>query len=303
MHNRLKYFSLKVACIAVFVLSTFNVNAQDDLLQMLEDSAAKPEKEFVTATFKGTRLINFPTVEVPGKRSLDFRIAHHFGDLNQGAYNFFGLDGGASIRLSLEYSYEGRFEYGLGRSSYEKTFDGFLKYRLLKQTKDNKMPLSVTLFSSMFYASIKDPNKAATGIDRYQYTSSRLSYANEIIIARKMSDRFSLQVAPTLVHYNLVDQLGDKNDLFAVCFAGRIKYSNRGAITLEYGYRANKYSVQQYYDAVGIGVDIETGGHVFQMYFTNTVGMIEPQYLGRNSSRWQNFGLKLGFNISRMFTI
>jgi hypothetical protein len=299
---RNKVNSIKLFIVLAFTGVASGVQAQDDLLNMLEAEEPKT-KEFATATFKGTRLINFPTLEVPGKRSLDFRIAHHFGDLNQGAYNFFGLDGGASIRLSLEYSYEGRFEYGIGRSSSEKTFDGFLKYRLLRQTTDNKNPVSVTLFTSMFYASIKDPNKAATGIDRYQFRSSRLSYAHMIIIGRKFSPRFSMQVSPTLVHYNLVDVIGDKNDLYAVCTALRYKFTKRAALTVEYGYRVNKYSVQQYYDAVGIGFDLETGGHVFQMYFTNTVGMIEPQYLGRNSSKWQNLGLKLGFNISRMFTI
>jgi hypothetical protein len=302
MHSKMK--KLKIWIVLVLLGTSSIVSAQDDLLNMLDaaDSTAKP-KEFATATFKGTRLINFPTLEVPGKRCLDFRIAHHFGDLNQGAYNFFGLDGGASIRLSLEYSFDGRFEFGAGRSSTEKTFDGFLKYRLLRQTVGKGMPLSVTLFTSMFYASIKDPNKAATGIDRYFYRTSRLSYAHMVILARKFTPKFSMQVSPTVVHYNLVDVIGDKNDLYAVCTALRYKYTKRAAVTLEYGYRVNKYSVQQYYDAVGVGIDIETGGHVFQMYFTNTVGMIEPQYLGRNSSRWQKFGLKLGFNISRMFTI
>lgn len=277
---------------------------QDDLLSLLEqDSAQTKEKEYATATFKGTRLINFPTVEVPGKKSLEFRIAHHFGDINQGAYNFFGLDGGASIRLSLEYSHDGRFEFGAGRSSQEKVYDGFLKYKLLRQTTDNKMPVTVTLFTSMFYTSINDPNKVATGIDRYQFLSSRFSYANMIIIGRKFSERFSLQVSPTLVHYNMVDFIADNNDLYAICYAARFKYSKRGAITLEYGQRLNNYSTVTYYDAVGVGVDIETGGHVFQMYLTNTVGLIEPQYLGRNMSRWQNLGLKLGFNISRMFSL
>lgn len=299
MKIRTFLITLLILCTPAYVF------CQDDLLQLLDqqDTVQKKEKEFVTATFKGTRLINFPTIEVPGKRSLEFRIAHHFGDINQGAYNFFGLDGGATIRLSLEYSFDGRFEFGAGRSTIEKTFDGFLKYKLLRQTKDRSMPVSATLYSSMFYASIKDPNKVATGIDRYQFASSRLSYAHMLILARKFTDRFSVQVSPTMVHYNLVDFIADNNDLYAICYAIRFKYSKRGAITLEYGQRLNNYSTVKYYDAVEVGIDIETGGHVFQMYLTNTAGLIEPQYLGRNASRWQNFGLKLGFNISRMFTL
>lgn len=286
------------------LLSLFysGVFAQDDLMQMLEEDAPK-QKEFVYATFKGTRMINFHTNETPGKRTLEFRIAHHFGDLNSGAYNFWGLDGGASIRLGLEYSYDGRLAFGIGRNSLEKMYDGFVKYRLLRQTTDNSMPLSVTLFSGMFYTTLKDPNKAITGIDRYQYRTSRMSYANEIIIARKFSESFSFQIAPTMIHYNLVDAKTDKNDVYILAFATRYKITRRMALNLEYGYRLNKYTSKTYYDAVGIGIEIETGGHVFQMYFTNSLGIVEPQYFTQTTSKWQNAGLKLGFNISRVFSL
>ncbi len=289
----------------LFFLSAFPMIslAQDVDLDKLLDDATPKTKEYVSATFKGTRLINFHTVETPGKKSLDFRISHHFGDFNSGAYNFFGLDGGASIRLGLEYSYDGRLEIGVGRSSLEKMFDGFLKYRLLRQTTDDKIPMSVTLFTSTYYTSIKDPNKETIGVDKYQYTSSRFSYASQIIIARKFNSNFSFQISPTLIHYNIVDKLGDKNDLYAVAIATRYKYSKRSAVTFEYAYRINKYSVEKYYDSVGLGIDIETGGHVFQMFITNSLGMAEPQFIGHTTSTWKDFGLKLGFNISRMFNI
>ena len=165
------------------------------------------------------------------------------------------------------------------------------------------MPLSVTLFSGMYYTTIKDPNKAITGVDRYQYASSRISYAHEIIIARKFNEAFSFQVSPTFIHFNMVDTKADKNDVYVVAFATRYKFTKRMALTLEYGYRANKYSTQKYYDSVGIGIDIETGGHVFQMYLTNSLGMIEPQFFAQTTSKWQNAGLKIGFNISRIFSI
>ncbi len=290
---------------SISICFSIKLKAQDDdMLKMLEDSIPKKKtKEYVYATFKGKRLINFHTVEMPGPNSLEFRISHHFGDLNSGSYNFWGLDGGASIRLGLEYSKNGRFEVGVGRSSLEKNYDGFLKYKLIKQTIGRQQPFTITLFAGMYYTTLHDPNAESTGIDRYQYQTSRLSYAYQVIIARKFNSRFSLQLSPTMVHYNIVDKLADKNDLFAVALATRVKITKRISLELEYEYRINDYSVVKYYDAVGVGIDIETGGHVFQIFVTNCAGMIEPQVYGHNTSDWQNMELKIGFNISRMFVI
>ena len=215
----MKQIKKTVILFLLFILSSLFSFAQDDLLKMMEEEVPK-QKEFTTATFKGTRLINFHTIETGVKRSLDFRIAHHFGDMNGGAYQFFGLDGGASIRLGLEYTYDGRLQFAIGRSSYEKTYDSFLKYRLLRQTTDNKMPVSMTLLSCMFYNTTKDPDKTINGYDRFQYASSRLSYAHQIIIARKFNEHLSLQVSPSLVHFNLVDGSNDKNTMYALAFAG-----------------------------------------------------------------------------------
>lgn len=279
------------------------ISAQEDLLSLVTDSAEKPKKEFASATFKGTRLINFHTVELPGANTLEFRISHHFGDFNSGGYNFWGLDGGASIRLGLEYSKDGRFEVGIGRNSLDKVYDGFLKYKLIRQTLNNKQPFTLTLFTSMFYATIKDPNRVANGVDRYEFSSSRLSYCHQILIARKFSDKLSVQFAPTMVHYNLVDFVNQSNDQFIASFGARYKFTKRFAMTFEYGYRINDCSIGKYYDSMGIGFDLETGGHVFQMFLTNSAGMIESQYFGRTSSSWSNWGIKLGFNISRMFSV
>ena len=270
---------------------------EDDMMKLLDaETTEKPKKEFTTATFKGTRLINFQTLETLGKRTLDFRISHRFGDFNSGANNAFGLDGPACIRLGLEYSFEGRFMFGIGRTSYEKKLDGFLKYRLLRQTTNNSMPLSVTLVSSMFYTTVK-------GQPKYGYDVNRLSYAHQIIIGRKFSERLSLQMAPIMVHYNIVDSLGDKNDMFGIQFAGRYKYTKRSAITVEYAVRTSKYTNVKYYDSAAIGIEIETGGHVFQMQLTNSFGLVEDQFIPHTSSNWLNGGIKLGFNISRVFRV
>jgi len=291
-----------IAIALFFIFSAVQVQAQDnDPMSLLQGLAEAPKDEPVIATFKATRLINQQTIEVGGTRSLDFRIHHHFGPFNSGAYDFWGIDGGASIRLGLEYSYNGRLQFGLGRTSYEKQIDGFLKYRLLRQSKSGSMPISVTLFSGAYRNGIK--GLQIGGIDKFKYASDRLSFVQQIIIARKIDDKLSIQITPTMVHYNLVENLSDQNDAYFLGIAGRYKISNRTAITYEYGAKLLNYSESKYYDSMGIGLDIETGGHVFQMFLTNSFGMTENQTFARTNSAWADRGFRLGFNVSRMFTL
>lgn len=279
--------------------SAFFAQTGDDLLNMV---AEKPKKEYTTATFKTTRLINFHTVEVLSKRSLDFRISHRFGDFNSGAYNAWGVDGGANIRLALEYTHGSRLMFGIGRTSGKKIVDGFLKFRLLKQTtKGGGMPISVTLFSSVYHTFMQ--NVLIDGINKYQTIPDRLSYCNQIMIARKFSSRFSFQLMGAMVHFNMVDRITDKNDCFIVGAVTRFKFAKRQAITLEYAHRLNKYSNDKYYDSFGVGYDLETGGHVFQIHLTNSFGLTEDQFYMYTNTTWQNFGVRLGFNISRVFSL
>ena len=293
----------KILLISFLIFSSaFTLSAQDiDPMALLQGLAEAPKDEPVIATFKATRVINQQTIEVGGTRSLDFRIHHHFGPFNSGAYDFWGIDGGASIRLGLEYSYNGRLQFGLGRTSYEKQIDGFLKYRLLRQSKSGSMPISVTLFSGAYRNGIK--GLQIGGIDKFKYASDRLSFVQQIIIARKIDDKLSIQITPTMVHYNLVENLSDQNDAYFLGIAGRYKISNRTAITYEYGAKLLNYSESKYYDSMGIGLDIETGGHVFQMFLTNSFGMTENQTFARTNSSWADRGFRLGFNVSRMFTL
>lgn len=289
----------------ISVLVSSAVFAQDDLLSLV-DSVEKPvKKEFTTATFKGTRIINLHTIEVGGPHTLDFRISHRFGELNSGAYNAFGLDGSANIRLGLEYCFDGRLQLGLGRSSYEKLIDGFVKYRLIRQTEDNKIPISVTLFSGMNYTAIKDLNVSTTGIDKYGFLSSRFSYVHQIIIASKINRNLSLELLPIYVHYNMVEKIKDKNDMYGIAFGGRYKMTKRFALTIEYIFRLNKYSdsFSTFYNSFGLGFDLETGGHVFQVHFTNSFGVDEVQNVPYTSGSWFKGGIRLGFNISRVFAI
>lgn len=298
MTKKLTWSFATVLLVALFVNCAV---AQESLLDQVE---SKPEKDYVMATFKSTRNINFHTVEVLGKRSLDFRISHRFGEFKSGSDNLYGIDGPANIRLGLEYSHDGRLMAGFGRSSHQKMLDGFLKYRLFRQTEDGKMPVSVTLVSSVFYTLQDDPNKSSTGIDKYEKKSSRMSYVNQVIVGRKFTPSFSLQIAPVMIHYNLVDQFTDLNDMYMATVAGRIKLSKRFALTGEYAYRALSYSKRKtYYNSLGFGFDIETGGHVFQMHVTNSFGIADNQFYPYTSSSWKDNGIRIGFNVSRVFSL
>jgi len=289
--------------VIIFCCFLIPAKAQEDAWKAL-DSLDTGGDNLTSATFKGTRLINFQTIEVDGKRTLDFRISHRFGEVGSGSYNLYGIDGPANIRLGLEYSYDGRLMIAVGRSSYQKQYDGFLKYRLLRQTTDNKMPVSVTLFSSMFMTRLKDPNKSTTGFDKYDPLRNRLSFANQIIIGRKFTPAFSLQIAPVMVHYNMTENFTDLNDMYFLTAAARLKFTKRMAITAEYGFNLNEYSIgTSYQDPLGIGIDIETGGHVFQVHVTNAFGITENQFLPFTTSKVTSGGMRIGFNVSRVFTL
>lgn len=282
---------------------TFSCSAQDDLMKMAQGET-KDADPITIATFKSTRLINQPTLECLGERTLDVRISHRFWDVSSGSYNAFGLDGPASIRIGLDYSYEGRLMAGIGRSSYEKLYDGFLKYRLLRQTESGSMPLSVTLFTSAAYTTQEDPNKAATGYDKYYYSTDRFSFAHSIMVGRKFSSAFSMQVSGYLVHTNLTNYIGDKNDMVAVTGLFRYKLTRSFSITAEYAARVTEYNAdpsKKYYDSAGVGFEIETGGHVFQLNVSNSFGMVETQYIPYTDKSWSDGGVRIGFNISRVF--
>lgn len=290
---------MKIKLLFLSLICFSSLSAQDLISELGGDSG---EKEYVSATFKSTRLINLPTNETVGPKTLDFRISHRFGTINSGAYNAWGLDGTASIRLGLDYSYDGRLMFGIGRSNVEKMVDGHIKYRLLRQTVDNNMPISLTIFTGAYRNGTKT---AGVPLDPFYYPIDRFSYVTQLIFARKFDPTFSLQLAPFFVHYNIVNSITDKNDMYGVAGATRIKFSKRSAVTIEYAWRyPNDYTLDtKYYDSFGIGYELETGGHVFQVHLTNSLGIADNQYLVRTTDSWSDKGIRLGFNISRVFTV
>jgi hypothetical protein len=292
---------MKLIYISVFCLFIpAGLFAQQDLLDLLNDSTAK-EINYTTATFKSTRIMTGHSVERMAPGQLDVRISHRFGPVNSGIYEFYGLDQLTNIHLGLEYGILKWLMVGVGRGSFEKTYDGFAKFTILRQSAGAKeMPVSVSVFSSVAAKTQKPPVDSVTN-----YFTSKLSYTAQVLIARKFSQGFSFQLTPSYVHRNLVKTELDPNDLFAIGAGGRLKLSKRISINAEYYYVANKnpYSSPKYYDPFTVGVDIETGGHVFQLMFTNSYGTIEKSYIGETEGQWSTGDIHFGFNISRVFTL
>lgn len=285
--------------ILMIVFLSRAVSAQDDLLNILNEQAA-PEINYTTATFKSTRIMNSHSVERMPAGQLDVRISHRFGRINSGAYEFFGLDQ-SNIHLGLEYGVLDWLMVGIGRGTYEKTVDGFAKFTILRQSSGARiMPFSVSLLTTSAMKTIKWADTSRTN-----YFSSRLSYVAQLLVAKKVSQGLSLQLSPTFVHRNLVATELDPNDLFALGAGGRVKLTKRISFNAEYFYIVNpkERMSMQIYDPLSVGFDIETGGHVFQLIFTNSVAMIEKGFIGETTGSWRKGDIHFGFNISRVFTL
>ena len=258
--------------------------AQVDLFAEKEE----PITDIVTATFKTTRVVNGHSIENVGAGILDFKILHRFGQFSDGAYNLFGLDQ-ASIRLGLDYGITKNWMVGIGRSTFEKQFDAFTKIRLLSQTTGAKnFPISVSYAGTAIYKSVKNTTTAYV-----PYESDRLSYAHQLIIARKFGDYFSLQLTPTYFHYNLVENQGLPNDFKSLGIASRVRLTKRLNLTTEYYYRvlteSERIKLPDYRNSLSIGFDIETGGHVFQLHMTNSTGMTERTFINEISDLVSTF--------------
>lgn len=286
---------IRVVCICLFgIVFSFSLKAQDDLLAELE-AQQEETTTLVEATFKGTRLINGHSIETRKQGVMDFIISHRFGTLDGGTYELFGLDQ-AFIRFGLEYAPTDRLYIGFGRSSFEKTFDGFVKYRLLRQSTGKKeVPLSITWLSSIAIKTIKNPANDPSFTDR-------LANTHQLLVARKFSNGVSLQLSPSWVHRNLIEEEDTHNDIFALGVGGRLKLSQRVALCVEYYYQFQHLN-DDTKNALAIGFDIETGGHVFQLQFTNATAMVPKGFISETTNDFFGGEIHFGFNISRTFQL
>lgn len=291
-------------CIYLFTVSLLfsfqPLNAQEedqDLLSLVEE---EERTEYVTAAFKTNRVIHGHSIESTAGGVLDVKIAHRFGRLNSGFFQFYGLDN-AMARLGADYGITDQLTIGLGRNGFLNTFDGFVKYKFLRQATGKRvMPFSAAfLTTAAFRATEENPDPEGR-------SGSRWAYTYQLLVGRKFSESFTLQLMPTLVHRNLVD-FNEQNDVFAIGIGARQKISKRVAVTLEYYYvpgdQLPSDEINHYRNSLAIGFDIETGGHVFQLHFTNSTSMIERGFITETTGNWLDGDIHFGFNIARVFTI
>ncbi|MCB0795417.1 MAG: hypothetical protein KDB88_11830 [Flavobacteriales bacterium] len=290
------------------------VSAQDSLLDLLGEE--EETKEYSTASFKTTRVINGHSLENTSHGVLDFRIGHRFGFLSEGVEEMFGLDQ-ATIRLGFDYGVTDRLAVGFGRSSFQKTIDGFAKYKLLRQCHSGcSMPITLSLFAGTSITTLTKEKLPWYAEEREDYFTHRMAYAFQVIVGRKFSEGFSLQLMPGLVHRNLVRTDEEENDVLNVGAGGRVKLTKRVTLNAEYFYvlpgqlRAAIVPEDRLDDpnpgfknSLSVGLDIETGGHVFQVHLTNSTAMYERGFITETTGDWLDGEIHIGFNISRVFTL
>jgi hypothetical protein len=271
------------------------------LLDMLGD---ENELNHITNAFKGTRVINNHSIEMLAPGAMDFRILHRFGEVND-FYNAFGLDQ-ATMRMSFDFGIWKNFSAGIGRSTSKKELDLNAKYRILWQSTGKKnVPISLVFITEVLRNGLSRP----FGAELAPTFSNRLAYVNELLIGRKFSEKFSLQVAPMIIHRNVTNNISQKNDIFATSVGGRYKFRKRMAVVWDYTHAFNRFPNDAKKDPLSLGIDIETGGHVFQLHFSNAVGMNERAFVTDENDSWFKnsagkwLNVRMGFNLSRVFQI
>jgi len=288
---------MKKLIIALLCAGVYSSSPAQDLLSLVEKNEPN-KKDHVTNAFKSSRVLNGHSMEFIGKGELDVRILHRFGEINSGPNNLFGLDQ-ANMRMGFDYGLLNSLTIGVGRSNVGKELDGFIKFRPVWQsTGPGSFPFSIVLVSG-----ITAHTQPWTDTANKNYLSNRMAFYHEIIIGRKFSEHFSLQVSPVFVHRNLVALASEENDVYALGIGARMKLSKRVALVADYHYIAKGLDKKVYKDPFSVGFDIETGGHVFQLLFTNATGMNEKSFITNTTSNWGKGSIRFGFNLSRIFTI
>ena len=298
-HTKRNNFTSNV--LLILLLSVFDMDtcfAQDYLLKVLQ-SESPLAREKVIATFKGNKIINIETNETVRKNNLDIRISHLFGNIGSesggGIHNLYGIDQSADIRIGFHYGITDKLMIGVSRVKRNENFEGLVKYRLLEQTTENQIPFALTFFGNTTY-SIKSSELILKDI-------YRLTYFVQAIFARKFSPNISLVLTPGIVHRNFVEA-GDENTTYSLSGGFRCKFTRSTSVVADYSHTFGRNEVStEYYDVLGLGVEIETGGHVFSITFTNASGLLENDYLIHTTDSWAKGGMKFSFIISRMFKL
>lgn len=266
--------------------------AQDDLLNEI-DTDSVPES-YTIAAFKGLKIVNFESTKLVAKKEFTMVVAHRFGSIKNGFDTFFGLDD-AVTRLNFIYGVSEGFNVSISRSSFQKIYEGAIKYRLLRQ-EDNGFPFTLVGYNAILINSALDK----ANLPKLEF-KHRLGYTVQLLASRKISTRLSLELAPTFFHDNYVVLDEQDNSQFAMGFGGRFKIAKRWSINADYGWHLNRADNSPFRNPLSIGFDLETGGHVFQMHFTNAQPMNTNNFLSQSSGDWSDGDIYFGFNLSRVF--
>ena len=270
----------------------FLVFSQDDLLSEIDTDTIRAE--YAIAAFKGLKIVNFESTKLVAKKELTLIVAHRFGSIENGFDTFFGLDE-AVTRINFVYGLSNNFNIGVSRSSFQKIYEASAKYRIVTQQK-NGFPFTVVGYNSILINTALDKNN----LPKLQF-KHRLGYTAQILISKKINTNFSLELAPTFFHDNYVMMDSQSNSQFALGFGGRYKLTKRWSLNMDYGWHLNRASNSPFKNPLSIGVDLETGGHVFQMHFTNAQAMNTNGFLGQSTGNWADGNIYFGFNLSRVF--
>lgn len=276
-------------------LSKTILSAQD-LDQIVNQLSDDKTPDFTVGTFKGTSIINGQSIEVPGQSDLHFVISHRFGAVNQGLYGFYGLDQGTT-RLGFEYGLKNIASLSIGRNNIDKIYDGGIKLKVIRQQTGLKnIPLSISFYSSIIVQTLKWEVP-----ERENLFSSRFSYANQILIARKFNKNFSLQISPSYIHINMVETPEDQNNIFAIGLGGRHKLTRKISLNGEYFHLLPGETAEEYKNSLSFGFDVEAGGHVFQIQLTNSQAMFSSGFIADTMGDWLTGDVYIGFNLYRVF--
>jgi hypothetical protein len=266
--------------------------SQDDLLDELEGDTKVDNT--VIAAFDALKIINLESTKIAGKSDFYFLIAHRFGSIKNGFDDLFGLDQ-ATIKFSFFYGISDQLTLGVARSEFRKTYDFSAKYRLKRQVK-NGFPFTIVSFNTIAI----NTNLDKDDLPKLEF-QNRLTYLTELLISRKFNKDLSLQISPIFIHENFVFDTNQDNSLFALAIGGRHRISKNLALTAEYGHHFNRAPGSLFENPVSVGLDVQVGGHVFQLIFSNSQQLNDSHYITNSTGDWFDGDFFFGFNLYRVF--
>ena len=276
----------------LFLLFTVLLFSQDDLLSEIDTATEKPL--YASAVFKGLKVINFESTKLVAKGGFNFIVSHRFGTVKNGFQNLFGLDE-AVTHLNFVYGLSEHINISASRSSNQKIYEVATKFRLVNQ-QAGKMPFTVVGYTSVLANTALDSDN----LPKLEF-KHRLSYVAQLLVSRKMNKNLSLILSPTFFHDNYLTDDFQDNSQYGVGFGGRYKLGKRWSLNTEYGVHLNRSENSLYKNPFSVGVDLETGGHVFQLLFTNSQSMNTNGVFGTSTGDWGESDVYFGFNLARSF--